>query len=146
MKNTMTVEAQTINAADTTSIDFDIEVLLPKATDVALAAFKGIGSDSLRNYVKGYPDEFKEIKGGFDGYCNDFINKESDLLNLPEDMKLRVSRIALIVLKALCFPVGEVIVELAEKYRKEAMEEIMGKYEYEDEDIAWDRHFEAEQY
>ena len=149
MKETMTVEAQTINVAATTNNfdnDIDIEDIVPKATEVALTVFRSFGSDSFKDYVRSNPRKFLVVKDGLDEYVDTSVINEIDHLSIQEDMKGRLSRIAHFVLSAMCYIAEGCMEDLAEKYRDEVLDEIWAKYEYEDEDIAWDSYLETEDF
>ena len=142
MKNTMAVQAQTINEANTNNFDF--EILLAKAAEIALAIIRRFGSEDFRDYVMHFPEEFENVTEGIDNYVNLCLNKEIDLLDLPEDMRKHVNRIADSVIAITRYVIEGCIYDMAVSYRNEAFDEIMYRYEFEDEDIAWDNYLETE--
>ena len=150
MKHSMMVEAQTKNAAETNNFAPQIEDLLPRAIDIALEIVKSIGSDVFERFVMCSPDLFKNPKEGIPTYATYYIEDAIDNLDIPESLKSRFYSITLSITYAVFYPIEECVIEMAERYRDEALAKIMkqyeseNEYEYEDENIAWDRHHETE--
>lgn len=138
----MTVKAQTINEANTNN--FDLDVVLPKAAEIALAIIRSFGSEDFKDYVMHFPEEFENVTKGIDNYVNLRLDKEIALLDLPEGMRTRVYRIAYSNIAITRYVAEGCIYETAVSYRNEAFDEIMYRYEFEDEDIAWDNYLESE--
>ncbi len=144
----MMVEAQTKNAAKTNNLQ--IEDLVPRATDIAIDIVKSIGSGVFERFVMCSPDLFKKPKEGIHTYVTYYLEDAIDNLDIPTCLKSRFFRITRIITNAVCYPIEEFIIGMAERYRDEALAKIMtqyeseNEYEYEDENIAWYRHHEIE--
>ena len=138
MKQGMKVEAQTQNAANI----INFETVAYSSSDVFLKVIHNLESDCFEDYVMCYPDKFMEAKTGIDNYVATLISNEINSLSIPKDMRRLVSITASTMVST--YVLEEYIIEMVEGYRDEALAEFQDEYEYEDEDIAWDRHLESE--